>query len=240
MRWRWRSVGLGCRTRSSNTRANRLARHLVSLGVGPESVVAVCLPRSVDLIAALLAVLKAGGAYLPLDPENPAERLASVLADASAAYLVAESGMPGKLLAADVPCVLLDVPGTRAVLEGLPGRDLDDAERLCPLQPGHPAYVIYTSGSTGRPKGVVVTREGLAGYLSWAVPLLPCGPGETSLVLSSLAFDLAATAVYRRAGAGGTVGWWVRTRRGIRGAWPAGCRAGARRLLVKVTPSASR
>jgi nonribosomal peptide synthetase DhbF len=193
-----------------STEANRLARHLASLGVGPESVVAVCLPRGTELITALLGVLKAGAAYLPLDPDHPAERLGYMLADAGPACVLADSGVlaagPGEaLLTAGAPVVALDDPQTMARLAGLPGGDLGDGGRRSPLLPRHPAYVIYTSGSTGRPKGVVVTHESVANYLAWAVRLFPCPPGSTSLALSSFAFDLAVSALYPVLVQGGTV-----------------------------------
>ena len=125
-----------------NARANRLARRLVEAGAGPERVVAVRLPRTADMIVAILAVLKAGGAYLPVDPELPAERVRFLLTDARPALVLDET-------------VLRSVPPTTAAT------DLTDAERLAPLRPDHPAYVSYTSGSTGRPKGVVVEHRQL-------------------------------------------------------------------------------
>ena len=188
-----------------NARANRLARYLVSLGVGPESVVAVCLPRGPGLLAALLGVAKAGGSYLPLDPDYPAERLGYMLADAGPACVVADAGAPGAVLDAGVPAVLVDAPETVARLAGLPGDDLGDGGRRAPLRPAHPAYVIYTSGSTGRPKGVVVTHGSVVNYLAWATRLFPCPPGSTSLVLTSLAFDLAVSALYPVLVQGGAV-----------------------------------
>ena len=188
-----------------SARANRLARHLVSLGVGPESVVAVCLPRGTELVTALLGVLEAGAAYLPLDPDHPAERLEYMLADANPACVLTDSGAPGVLLAAGTPAVLLDDPGIAAELAARPGESLGDEGRRGPLLPQHPAYVIYTSGSTGRPKGVVVTHESVSNYLAWAVQLFPCPPGSTSLTLSSFAFDLAVSALYPVLVQGGTV-----------------------------------
>ncbi|MEU1932957.1 amino acid adenylation domain-containing protein [Streptomyces coeruleorubidus] len=130
-----------------NARANRLAHALGARGVGPEDVVALALPRSHDLVAAVLAVLKAGAAYLPLDPENPAARLAAMAEDARPALLLTNTTtaqVPG------TPSLLLDAPETAEELNGLP-----DSDPVILLSPDHPAYVIYTSGSTGVPKGVV-------------------------------------------------------------------------------------
>ncbi|WP_146228537.1 AMP-binding protein, partial [Streptomyces sp. CG 926] len=140
-------------------RADRLARYLVGRGVGAESLVGVCLERGAELIVALLAVLKAGGAYLPLDPEYPAERIAYMVGDASPVVVVASSVTAAVLPVPDVPVVLLDDPRVVTALESVgQGRSLDVTVR-----PEHPAYVIYTSGSTGRPKGVVVTHGGVVG-----------------------------------------------------------------------------
>ncbi|GAA4791374.1 non-ribosomal peptide synthase/polyketide synthase [Streptomyces ziwulingensis] len=126
-----------------DARANRLAHHLVALGVGPERVVAVRLPRTSELLVALFAVLKAGGTLLCLDPELPEERAAFLLSDAA----------PRTVLTADA---LREVDWDR-----LPAHDLTDADRLAPLHPGHAAYLVYTSGSTGRPKGVTVEHRHL-------------------------------------------------------------------------------
>ncbi|RCV51197.1 non-ribosomal peptide synthetase [Marinitenerispora sediminis] len=152
--------------RRLNDEANRLARLLVRLGAGPERLVALALPRSPRLVAAVLAVLKSGAGYLALDPDHPAERLARVLRDAAPALLVCtESTGAAVPELADVPVrrVVLDGPGLAADLDRLSADDLTDAERIAPLRPDHPAYVVHTSGSTGRPKGVVVTHAGLPG-----------------------------------------------------------------------------
>ncbi|MFH8989500.1 non-ribosomal peptide synthase/polyketide synthase [Streptomyces sp. NPDC017940] len=126
-----------------NTRANRLAHHLLALGVGPETVVAVRLPRTTDLFVALLAVLKAGGTLLCVDPDLPEERVTFLLTDAA----------PRTVL---TPATLREVPWAL-----LPAHDPADADRPAPLRPDNGAYIIYTSGSTGRPKGVVVEHRHL-------------------------------------------------------------------------------
>ncbi|MEH0418319.1 amino acid adenylation domain-containing protein [Streptomyces sp. B21-083] len=147
-----------------NARANRLARLLVERGVGPESKVAVALPRSLDLVVTLLAVLKAGGAYLPFEPGLPADRVAFMREEAAPVAAVTRGG----LHLADTPgAVLLDDDATRVHLAALSAADLTSAERRVPLRPGHPAYVLYTSGSTGRPKGVAVPHEAITNRLHW-------------------------------------------------------------------------
>ena len=137
--------------------ANRLAHHLQSLGVGPETMVGLCVERSPEMVIGLLGILKAGGAYLPLDPNYPRERLAFMLADAGCPVLVTQSALLDRLpddaahrqivrLDADWPAIARQ-PGTAPPLD---------------LDPRHPAYVIYTSGSTGTPKGVVVEHRQIA------------------------------------------------------------------------------
>ncbi|WP_191276428.1 AMP-binding protein, partial [Nocardiopsis terrae] len=133
-----------------NARANRLARRLVEAGAGPERVVAVVLPRSVDLVVAVLGVLKSGAAYVPVDPEYPVERVRFMLEDSAPVAAVTVSGVAG-CVGEGVARVLLDVES----LEGYADGDVGDGERSGVLCAEHPAYVIYTSGSTGRPKAVV-------------------------------------------------------------------------------------
>ncbi|MFF1440224.1 non-ribosomal peptide synthase/polyketide synthase [Streptomyces sp. NPDC058295] len=134
-----------------DARTDRLARTLAGQGAGPERIVALALPRTADHIAAILAVMKAGAAYLPLDPDLPGSRLAGMLDDARPVLVLATEETARALPATEIPLLLLDGPA-----DGLPQAD------PTPPAPDHPAYVIYTSGSTGRPKGVVVTQRGIA------------------------------------------------------------------------------
>ncbi|MGH4032636.1 amino acid adenylation domain-containing protein, partial [Actinomycetota bacterium Odt1-20B] len=172
-----------------NARANRLARVLVGLGAGPERSVAIALPRSLELPVALLAVLKSGAGYVPLDPEYPADRVAYILDDARPALFLDA----GRLARAE------------AEGAGLDGSDLTDADRTAPLRPAHPAYTIYTSGSTGRPKGVLITRRSLANFLASMAELFPLTERDRLLAVTTIAFDIAVLEMYLPLLAGATV-----------------------------------
>ncbi len=177
-----------------NARANRLARHLISLGAGPGRLVAIAMPRSADVIVAMLAVLKSGAAYVPVDPDFPPGRIAFMLADTQAAVVVTTSGLAGSLPGVAAP-LILDDPAVQETISRYPAVDISGAGRGGPLNPAHPAYVIYTSGSTGRPKGVVVTHASLVNYLARAREAYPDLAGRT-LLISPVSFDLSVTGLY--------------------------------------------
>ncbi|BDH12380.1 hypothetical protein HOK021_35590 [Streptomyces hygroscopicus] len=185
-----------------NARANRLARLLIGRGIGPEQVVAVALPRSADLVVALLAVLKTGAAYLPVDPAHPAERLRFLLDDARAVCGLTSGAVAADLPATDLRWIVLDDAGTARDTGEQPERDPSDTDRTAALRPGHPAYVIYTSGSTGRPKGVLVEHRALASYLHFARGAYP-GTAGTALLHSPVSFDLTVTALFATLTSGG-------------------------------------
>ena len=175
-----------------DARVNRLARLLVARGIGPGSLVAVCLERSFVLVEAILAVLTAGGAYLPLDPDYPEERLALTLEDAGPKLMLTVSGLAGRLPAASGTEVLkLDDPAVEAALALRAPGPLADSERLAAPRSQHPAYLIYTSGSTGRPKGVLVSRGSLAGFASAIDALVPFAVGDRLLAHTTAAFDIS-------------------------------------------------
>ncbi|MET0236754.1 MAG: amino acid adenylation domain-containing protein, partial [Kibdelosporangium sp.] len=167
-----------------NARANRLAHHLRGLGVGAESVVGVCVRHSVDMFVGLLGVLKAGAAYVPLDPEHPADRLAFMLSDTGAQLVVthraAAAAVPARF---DGPLVSLDPAG---LPDGLP-----DSDPVPLTGPDNLVYVMYTSGSTGRPKGVMISHAGLVNYLWWAIDGYGLGGASGAPMLGSIAFDLS-------------------------------------------------
>jgi nonribosomal peptide synthetase DhbF len=177
-----------------NARANRLARYLIALGAGPERLVAIAMPRSPEMIVALLAVLKSGAAYVPVDPGYPPGRQAFMLTDARAAITVTTSGVAGSLPAAAAP-VILDDPAVAEVISRYPVGDVGDAERRGPLRAAHPAYVIYTSGSAGRPKGVMITHASLMNYLARVRQTYQHLAGRT-LLISPVSFDGSVSALY--------------------------------------------
>ena len=178
-----------------NLRANRLAHLLISRGIGPEDLVAVALPRSIEMVVGLLGILKAGAAYLPLDPDYPAERLAHMLEDAQPAGVLTHSQIAQRL-PETVAQLLLDDPETARALAQSKETNPADAERVQPLKAQHPVYVIYTSGSTGRPKGVVVTQAGVANYVTWALQAYQLSIGSGAPINTSLAFDGTVTSLF--------------------------------------------
>ncbi|MCS0602714.1 amino acid adenylation domain-containing protein [Streptomyces sp. LP11] len=178
-----------------NEEANRLARLLVARGAGPGRVVALALPRGPRLLPALLAVLKTGAAYLPLDPGHPAERLRLVMADADPVLLVTESGLAGDLGGA-TPAVLLDDPAVTADLAGRPAGDLGDADRGGPTGPADIAYVIHTSGSTGRPKGVPVPHAHVVRLFTAAAEHFDFGADDVWTLFHSYAFDFSVWEIW--------------------------------------------
>ncbi|MEU8074813.1 amino acid adenylation domain-containing protein [Catellatospora citrea] len=185
--------------------ANRLAHALLARGAGPERVVGLCLPRSAEMIVAQVAVLKAGAAYLPLDPDYPADRIAYMVADARPVCLVTTVDLfavlpeqadpattgPDRAQRSAMPVLLLDDVSVQAELSASAETTPSDEERGGPLGPLGAAYVIYTSGSTGRPKGVVVSHAGVVKLLATATERLGVGPDGRVLQFASPSFDVA-------------------------------------------------
>ncbi|CAL9410138.1 amino acid adenylation domain-containing protein [Streptomyces sp. ICN988] len=183
-----------------NARANRLARLLVARGAAPERFVALALPRTVQAAVGLLAVLKTGAAYLPLDPDYPADRIAYMLDSADPALLVTTRDLDRALPEHPAPRIVLD----DVDLASYPDTDLGDADRVLPTALGNPAYVVFTSGSTGRPKGVVIEHRSLGAYLVRAREAYPTASG-TTLLHSPISFDLTVTGLYTPLVSGGRV-----------------------------------
>ncbi|MGW6727267.1 amino acid adenylation domain-containing protein [Nocardia sp. NPDC055029] len=187
--------------------ANRLARYLIARGAGPESFVALMLPRSEQLVVAMLAVLKTGAAYVPLDPAYPQDRITFMLADSGARWVITDSvtAAPRESAAgaSTTEWLRLDDPQLRAELDdALP---VTDADRLAPLRPDHPAYAIYTSGSTGLPKGVVVGHAALVNFLAQMDHSLALDAQDRWLAVTTVSFDIAALELYLPLISGATV-----------------------------------
>nr|AQM37583.1 nonribosomal peptide synthetase [Myxococcus virescens] len=166
-----------------NARANVLAHALREHGVGPESLVGICVDRSAELVVSILGVLKAGGAYVPLDPASPKDRLALILEDAEVTALVTESARTGELPTQKVATVFVDT------LDWKDGRRSPNPEPG--VTPDNAAYVIYTSGSTGRPKGVIVTHANATRLFTTSEPLYGFGPDDVWTLFHSAAFDFS-------------------------------------------------
>ncbi|NNN33847.1 amino acid adenylation domain-containing protein [Streptomyces sp. S3(2020)] len=172
-----------------DAQANQLARLLIDAGAGPETTVALLLPRAPDALVALFAVLKTGAAYLPLDPRQPADRLALVLAEARPRLVVTSQALRS-LLRPGAPRVVIDDPATARDLAARDRARIADRERGGPILPHHAAYVIHTSGTTGTPKGVVVEHGGVVNLI--AAYRAEFGADSVARVLGSLSFAFDA------------------------------------------------
>ncbi|MFJ9434256.1 amino acid adenylation domain-containing protein [Streptomyces sp. NPDC101490] len=196
--YRGRTFGHG----ELNRRANRLARVLLAEGAGPETRVALALPRSADMVVALLAVLKAGAAYVPVDVRYPADRVARMLGDARPRLAVV-TGATRDVLPEGTAALVLDDPEVMRRIGEREDADVVDGERPGPLLPRHPAYVIYTSGTTGVPKGVVVEHANAVNFVATVEDHF--GPGGMARVLAStsLSFDVSVFEIVTTLALGG-------------------------------------
>ncbi|HKI01898.1 MAG TPA: amino acid adenylation domain-containing protein [Thermoanaerobaculia bacterium] len=171
-----------------NRRANRLARWLQGLGVGPEVLVGVCLERSAEQVSAQLAVFKADGVYVPLPPDLPAERLRFLMADTGIRFLIGRAGV--------APDLAPVAGGARLDLDRLGWTGAAESDPESRLEPGHLAYVIYTSGSTGAPKGVGVPHAGLSNLVRWHQAAYGVTPADRASHLAGLGFDASVWEVW--------------------------------------------
>ncbi|HEY7143155.1 MAG TPA: amino acid adenylation domain-containing protein [Streptosporangiaceae bacterium] len=188
--------------RELGRRASLLAGQLVAAGAGPESVVAVCAPRSALLVTGELAVLLAGAAFMPLDPDHPAQRVNDLITRSGACALLTTAELASRLHLAAGPTLLLD-----QAAGGQPGGppDPDPDPVPVPVRAASLAYVIYTSGSTGAPKGVQGTHGGLASLTGWLREAYQLGPGERSTMVASPAFDGSVWEIWPALATGGTL-----------------------------------
>ena len=181
-----------------NVRANQVANYLRDLGVGPESLVGVCMKRSPDLIVALFGVWKAGGAYVPLDPTYPQERLEFMVSDAGVSVLITEAEHKHLFDLSQARIVCLDTDWPKLARR-------NDGNLVHYAAPFNLAYVMYTSGSTGKPKGAMIVHRGLVNYLWWAIREYDVRAGGSVPVHSSISFDLTVTSLYPALLVGGQV-----------------------------------
>ncbi|MFB7211621.1 amino acid adenylation domain-containing protein [Streptomyces sp. NPDC056255] len=180
--------------------ADQVAHGLVRRGVGPETVVAVALPRTPRLVAALLGVLKAGGAYLPIDPAYPSGRLAYVLAHARPHMVLTDAATEAVLPPSDIPHLYVD-----AVDDGPGTERTGAAEQRATLRPGNAAYVMYTSGSTGTPKGVAITHGNVTNGVAQLARSLDVAPGRRMLAGTSVNFDVSVFEMFTALTTGGSI-----------------------------------
>jgi nonribosomal peptide synthetase DhbF len=180
-----------------NERANRLARLLISKGVGTEQFVALALPRSLDMTVGLLAVLKAGAAYLPLDPDYPADRIAFMLNDARPAIIITSSQVENQIPPAEnVPKIVLDDPELCEKLKTYSPLNPNHTDRIRPLSPFNTAYVIYTSGSTGVPKGVMIPHQNVTRLFGATDHWFRFGSDDVWTMFHSYAFDFSVWEIW--------------------------------------------
>lgn len=180
-----RSSGESVSYAELDSRANRLAHELVACGCGRDRPVGVCMERSTELVVSLLAVLKAGGAYLPLDPDYPPARLAAMLEDAAPAVILVQERLQGRLPRSNATVIAVD-PASR----GMPAR-FPASRPPVTVRAVDAAYVIFTSGSSGRPKGVVNEHRGIVNRLLWMQEAFGLEPGERVLQKTPYSFDVS-------------------------------------------------
>ena len=172
-----------------NTKANQVAHCLIAQGVKPDMPVGICCERSLDMIVALLAVLKSGGAYLPLDPSYPQERLEYIMKDAQVDMVITQSPLKSKLLGIPKHITCLDAELTTLDSNNQTEPNVD-------ISPNHLAYIIYTSGSTGKPKGVMIEHRAAAHYIQAAIAQYDITSADCVLQFASVSFDMAVEEIF--------------------------------------------
>lgn len=175
--------------REVNLRANQVANYLQRQRVGPDAIVGICMDRSAELLAAILGVLKAGGAYLPLDPAYPPERLGFMMTDAKVVAVITHHDVSDRLPRTKHPTLVLDADWSTLETESA-------AEPVRTARPEHLAYVIYTSGSTGTPKGVMTEHRAIVDHLLWSQSVFPLRPGDAVLERIATSFDASVWNIF--------------------------------------------
>jgi len=178
-----------------NQKGNQLAHHLQKLGVGPDAVVGLCMERSLEMMVGIMGILKAGGAFLPLDPTYPPSRLEFMLEDAQVPVLLTKQAVAEKLQLRDHARIERDrIVCLDTGWDAIAALDTDSPDS--PVCPDSLAYIIYTSGSTGKPKGTMIVHRGLVNYLSWCTEKYRMADGCGAPVLTSIGFDATITSVF--------------------------------------------
>ncbi|WP_017906065.1 non-ribosomal peptide synthetase, partial [Pseudomonas asplenii] len=205
-----------------NRQANQLAHHLLGLGVQPDDRIAICARRGLDTLVGLVAILKSGACYVPIDPSHPAERLAYLLRDSAPRVLLTQAALRERLPAVEVPVLLLDAQARRAA--GVDAQPQDNPV-VATLSATNLVYVIYTSGSTGEPKGVMVEHRQLSNFVHWHCRAFALAAGSQTSSIAGFGFDAMAWEVWptlcvgatlhlapATAGSedvGGLLAWWL-------------------------------
>ncbi|MBY0599262.1 amino acid adenylation domain-containing protein [Bacillus bingmayongensis] len=177
-----------------NKRSNKLARLLIEKGVGPEQMVALAMPRSLDMVISLLAVLKAGAGYLPLDPDYPTDRISFMLSDAKPVCMITNTKVT--IESEEIEAIVVDDPKTMDTLNKYGEENIENVERIQPLSPLHIAYVIYTSGSTGRPKGVMIPHQNVVRLLGATDHWFQFDSDDIWTMFHSYAFDFSVWEIW--------------------------------------------
>jgi len=186
-----------------NRRANQLAHYLLTLGIGPDDRVAICVPRGLPMIVGMLAVLKAGGAYVPMDPTYPAERLAFMMTDSEPRVFLAQASTKDKAGPISANCTVLDLIGDEHLWAAQPASNPN--QKSHGLKSNHLAYLIYTSGSTGLPKAVAIEHRNTVNLLAWAQRVFSNDDLSKTLFSTSISFDLSIFECFVPLSTGATV-----------------------------------
>jgi amino acid adenylation domain-containing protein len=189
--------------RELNHQANRLAHHLISLGLGPGSYAGIFLPRTAEMVVAMLAVLKSGAAYVPLDPAYPPLRLAEMVTDSAPVLIITTDHLKPALPGAS-GTLLIESSIWKTTCSSS-AKNPDNKNRIAPLLPTHTAYLIYTSGSTGRPKGVMIQHQAVANFISWAAAQFGAELRSGVLFSTSISWDLSVFELWATLAQGGCV-----------------------------------